>query len=449
MEERGCRQGGYFIYNHNMLGIEACFTERASQGGYQMITRVFRPTLIALLVFMLAAPCGVFGQGSGSSKAYTQEELSQMVAPIALYPDSLLAQVLVGATFPLEIVEADRWVKQNKNLKGDQLSAATDKMQWDLSVKALVPFPAVLAMMSEKIEWTQNLGNAFLAQQQDVMNTVQSLRAKAQSAGNLKTTSEQQVIVQDKTIVIQPANPTVVYVPSYNPAVIYGAWPYPAYPPYPYYPYGGVFAAGAIGFAAGVAVGAAWNGGWGHWDWGHGSMNVNVNRNYNINSNRVTHYNQTNWNQANRNGNIARSRTQVTGTGRQGGDYRGYGNAATRGAAGQRASGRPSQGLGASASSRPSAASVQKGLQQRERGGGAFQGVGSGNQARMNSSRGFSSRQSSVSSGGASRSKARSFESPRSGGGKDFSRGGGFEGSRRGGGGFGGGGGRGGRGGRR
>ena len=118
-------------------------------------------------------------------------------------------------------------------------------------------------MMSDKLDWTQSLGEAFLAQQKDVMDTVQSLRTKAQAQGNLKTTSQQKVVVQEKTIVIEPANPTVIYVPSYNPAVVYGAWPYPAYPPYPYYPYGGVVAGAALGFAAGVAVGAAWNNGWG------------------------------------------------------------------------------------------------------------------------------------------------------------------------------------------
>lgn len=441
-----------------------------------MKTKVFRHTLIALLVFLLAAPTGVFGQDASSAKAFGQEELSQMVAPIALYPDSLLAQVLVGATFPLEIVAADRWLKQNKGLKGDQLNAALEKMKWDLSVKALVPFPEVLAMMSEKLDWTQRLGEAFLAQQEDVMNAVQGLRAKAQAQGTLKSTQEQKVVVQEKTIVIEPTNPTVVYVPSYNPAVVYGAWPYPSYPPYPYYPYGGVVAAGAIGFAAGIAVGAAWNNGWGHWNWNNGNMNVNVNRNTNINSNRVSHYNSSNWNQANRNGNIARgpSAGQQPAGGR-GGDYRGYGNSAGRGGAGQGASQRPSQGVGGpSASTRPSSASVQQGLQQRSGGagggvsgggagrgagaggsysgggagrggGGAFQGMGSGSQTRMSSDRGASSRQSSPSSFGGSRSGSGGFSSGggRSGGG--FSGGGGG----RGGGGGGRGGGGGGRGGRR
>ncbi len=247
----------------------------------------FNRAVLALLLFLLAIPCELRGQQTGGGSAFGQEELSQMLAPIALYPDSLLANVLVASTFPLEVVAADRWVKQNSGLQGDQLNAALQQMNWDLSVKALVPFPEVLAMMSEKLDWTQALGTAFLAQQKDVMNTIQTLRARAQDEGNLKSSNEQKVIAQQNTIAIQPANPTVVYVPSYNPQVVYGAWPYPAYPPYPYYPYGGAVAAGVVGFAAGVAVGAAWNNGWGHWNWNGGTMNVNVNRNFNINGNRV------------------------------------------------------------------------------------------------------------------------------------------------------------------
>jgi len=160
--------------------------------------------------------------------------LEQILAPIALYPDSLLAQILMASTYPLEVVQADRWAKQNKDLKGDALTAALEKQPWDPSVKSLVNFPQVLAMMSEKLDWTQKLGDAFLAQQKDVMDTVQGLRKKAVDAGNLKTTKEQQVIVEKETIIIEPASTQVVYVPTYNPTVVYGAWPYPAYPPTPY-----------------------------------------------------------------------------------------------------------------------------------------------------------------------------------------------------------------------
>lgn len=415
-----------------------------------MSKKVLRHALIALLVLTMAAPSGVPGQETGSAAPFRQEELDQMLAPIALYPDSLLANVLVAATFPLEVVAAARWVKQNGSLKGDQLNAALDKMKWDLSVKALVPFPEVLSMMSEKLDWTEMLGNAFLAQQQDVMNTVQQLRARAQAEGNLKTSKEQKVMVQEKAIVIEPADPTVVYVPSYNPTVVYGTWPYPAYPPYPYYPYGGAVAAGVFGFAAGVAVGAAWNNGWGHWNWGGGSMNVNVNRNVNINGANVSQYQSARWNQSARQGSVANrnpaARPQPLpsrGAGAQDrrADYRGR----TQDGRGQAGSGisrpetRPSQRQGAgpstrpAASTRPGSGSISKAQQPRQ-GGGAFQGMGSGNQARMSSARGVSSRQTAPAS----------FRGQSSGGfgggggGAGFSGGGGRGGGGRGGGGSGG-----------
>ncbi len=410
---------------------------------------IFRPAFIAFLVLIMAPPTGVLGQETGTPAAYKPEELNQMLAPIALYPDSMLANVLVAATFPLEVVSADRWVKQNKDMKGDQLNAALDKMKWDLSVKALAPFPQVLAMMSEKLDWTQTLGEAFLAQQPDVMDTVQKLRAKAQAEGNLKTTQEQKVQVKGQAIVIEPASPTVVYVPTYNPAVVYGAWPYPAYPPYPYYPYGGAVAAGVIGFAAGVAVGAAWNNGWGNWNWGGGSMNVNVNRNTNINSNRVSHHQTGKWNQSARNGSVATRPSAGhggTGAGAGGGrnDFRGNtpSQRPSAGAGGPSASQRPSAGAGRpgasqppsqrpgqGASARPTSASLQQGLQQRGS-GGAFQGVGSGGDARMSSNRGLSSRQGSPGGFGGQRSGGGGRQGGFSGGGGGGGRGGGGGGRR-------------------
>ena len=246
-----------------------------------MNIRVFKHVLIALLILLMTAPPGVLAQEAGTAKSFGQEELSQMVAPIALYPDSLLANVLVAATFPLEVVSADRWVKQNKDLKGDQLECRPGQDEMGPQRESARALPRSSCHDERKAgldpdDWV----TAFLAQQADVMDAVQKLRAKAQAEGNLKTTREQKVEVKGEAIVIEPANPTVIYVPTYNPAVVYGAWPYPAYPPYPYYPYGGAVAAGVFGFAAGVAVGAAWNNGWGHWNWGGGSMNVNVNRNY-------------------------------------------------------------------------------------------------------------------------------------------------------------------------
>jgi hypothetical protein len=253
--------------------------------------KIVKLMLILFLVFLMAVPPWVIAQGTQGtegSKPFKQEELDQLIAPIALYPDSLLTQVLMASTYPLEVVQSDRWVKQNKDLKGDALTTALEKQQWDPSVKSLVNFPQVLTMMSEKLDWTQKLGDAFLAQQEDVMDTVQSLRAKAHEQGNLKTTKEQKVVVQEKVIIIEPASPQVIYVPTYNPVVVYGPWWYPAYPPYPVYPPGYVAARVAFSFAAGVAIGAAWGYAWGHCSWGrpgyHG-VNVNINQNVNINRN--------------------------------------------------------------------------------------------------------------------------------------------------------------------
>ncbi|MGZ3668218.1 MAG: DUF3300 domain-containing protein, partial [Ktedonobacterales bacterium] len=168
------------------------------------------------------------------------EELDQLVAPVALYPDTLLAEVLMASTYPLEIVQADRWATANKTLKGDQLKAAVDKQSWDESVKALAATPSVLAMMSEKLDWTQKLGDAVLAQQPDVMDAIQRLRSKAQANNKLASTKEQKVSVRQEqnkqVIVIEPAVPDTVYVPYYDPAVVYGDWAYPAYPPYYFAP---------------------------------------------------------------------------------------------------------------------------------------------------------------------------------------------------------------------
>jgi len=192
---------------------------------------------------------------------------------------------LMASTYPLEVVQAERFAKQNASLKGEPLTKALESQTWDPSVKSLVNFPQVLTMMNEKLDWTQKLGNAFLAQQKPVMDTIQSLRAKAQAAGNLKTTKEQTVIVEQKIIKIEPASPQVIYVPAYNPTVVYGAWPYPAYPPYYYYPPGYVATATAFSFMAGAAVGAAWGYAWGNNNWNSGNVDIDVNRNANINNN--------------------------------------------------------------------------------------------------------------------------------------------------------------------
>jgi hypothetical protein len=220
-----------------------------------------------------------------SSQSLKPEELDQLVAPIALYPDTLLSQVLIASTYPLEVVEAERWATQNKNLKGDALKKAVDHKKWDDSVKSLTATPDVLAMMSDKLDWTQKLGDAVLAQQPDVMDAIQRLRQKAQANDKLKTTKQQKVTTSTQNnrqyIAIEPVDPNVVYVPYYDPAVVYGDWPYPAYPPYyfgaPGYIAGGLIATG-LAFGAGYAVGAwARGGGWwgGNVNWGNNNININ------------------------------------------------------------------------------------------------------------------------------------------------------------------------------
>ncbi|MFL6719208.1 MAG: DUF3300 domain-containing protein [Burkholderiaceae bacterium] len=223
-----------------------------------------------------------------NGKTFSQKELDQLLAPIALYPDALLAQILMASTYPLEVAVAERWVKANPNLKGKALEDALQQQSWDPSVKSLTVLPQVLTMMSEKIDWTQKLGDAFLAQQQDVMATAQALRRKATEQGTLKESPEQKVITEqaggETVIRIEPASPNVVYVPTYNPTVVYGGWPYPDYPPYYYYPPG--YAAGTMlfGFTAGAIVGSAL---WGNCNWGGGSVNINTTRYNNFNRSNV------------------------------------------------------------------------------------------------------------------------------------------------------------------
>jgi hypothetical protein len=223
---------------------------------------------------------------SPSAKTFSQEELDQLVAPVALYPDSLLAHVLMASTYPIEIVQAERWVKANPKLKDKALDEALQKQPWDEAVKSLCVFPQVLTMMSEKLDWTQKLGDAFLAQKEDVMATAQSLRSKAVAQGALKDSDQQKVVtekVEQTTIIkIEPSNPEVVYVPTYNPTVVYGAWPYPAYPPYYYYPPGYVAGGALLGFTAGVIVGGAL---WGNVGWGNNDINIDIDRQNNFNRN--------------------------------------------------------------------------------------------------------------------------------------------------------------------
>jgi hypothetical protein len=231
--------------------------------------------LVGLLLIAMPAASGA----QGTSSAYGPAQLDQLLAPIALYPDQLVTQILMASTYPLEVVEASRWVQDpaNARLRGDQLTAALDAQDWDPSVKALVPFPDILRMMDGRLDWMQQLGDAFLTQQADVMDAVQRLRAKAQSAGTLQSTPEQTVATQGSTIAILPANPQVAYLPAYDPMMAYGPWPYPAYPPVYFPPPWGYFAGPQIVFGVGfVIVPFLWN--WCEPDWHHRQIHVDVHR---------------------------------------------------------------------------------------------------------------------------------------------------------------------------
>ena len=212
----------------------------------------------------------------------TPDQLQQLVAPIALYPDSLVAQILAASTFPEQVVVADRFVQAHPDLKGDALAQAVDQQPWDPSVKALTAFPSVLGNMDKNISWTSTLGDAYYNQERDVMDAVQVMRQKAEAAGNLKTTQQQTVTTQGSTVIIQPAAPDVVYVPAYNPWLVYGgpivAWP--GWYPYPGIWYGGPYLSFGIGFGIGFYGGYGW--GWNHWgyDWHNHYATYNHSRYY-------------------------------------------------------------------------------------------------------------------------------------------------------------------------
>ena len=252
-------------------------------------------------------------------------QLDALVAPIALYPDPLLAQALAASTYPLEIMQLQQWLARNPGLKGDALKNAVEKQSWDPSVQALAGLPDVVKRLSDDIQWTTDLGNAFLAQQKDVMDAVQRMRAKAQEKGALKSNEQQVVqtktVEQQRVIVIEQANPQVVYVPAYNPTVVYGAPVYP-YPPIYYPPPGAV----AVSFGVGIAMGAWMSGGWG-WGptWGHSSsVYINNNntfvRNENIRTNRTATNNNWQHNSQHRGGAPYRDRATAD---RYGGTARG------------------------------------------------------------------------------------------------------------------------------
>jgi hypothetical protein len=342
----------------------------------------------------------------------TSDQLESLVAPIALYPDPLLAQVLVASTYPLDVVQAQQWLAKNSTLKGDALVKAAEQQRWDPSVQALVSIPDALKVLNENVKWMVDLGDAFLAQQSEVMDAVQKLRAKAKDSGKLASNEQQTVetkVIEQKTIVeIQPASTEVVYVPTYSPTVIWGPLYYP-YPPL-YYPpyYGGAW----IGFGVGIAVGIGIAGGWG-WGCGWGgnnTININNNNNYVNHNNRQNGTNRTgnsNWqhNAKQRGGAPYKDRATAS---KYGGGTRSDRQAQTRQAqsrASAGASNRASSGFdrGGTGGSRGGAGSFDRGGSSGSRGGGsnvgsssrggssAFSGSSSGSRARSSSSRGSSS----------------------------------------------------------
>jgi Protein of unknown function (DUF3300) len=354
------------------------------------------------------------------------DQLDSLVAPIALYPDQLLSQTLVASTYPLEIIQLQQWMEKNKNLKGKALSDAVEKQNWDPSIQAMSAFPDVVQKLADNIQWTTDLGNAFLAQESDVMDAVQGMRAKAQSKGALKTTAQQTVQTQTvqtaqgggkQVIVVQQANPDVVYVPSYNPSVVYGAPAYP-YPPIAYPPPGYYAAGAAIAFGTGVALGAWGGGGWG-WNcgWGGGNVNVNVNNKYvnnynkNVNNNfNQANFNKTNYNQANK---INSGNWQHNPQHRGGAPYnrasasqvqnqlanRGQGGAGNRPGGGANAGNRP--GGGGGAGTRPGGG----GAGTRPGGGGAGTRPGGGGAGTRPGSGGAGTRPSTRPAGGSAKNQ--------------------------------------------
>jgi hypothetical protein len=249
---------------------------------FRAADRAWRAAVVGIVALMSlyssnAAPQSVPATGASPLIA---EQLDRLVAPIALYPDPLVAQILITATYPLEVVEADRWLQMPANaaLKGDALTAALQQRSWDPSVKSLVSFPKVLQIMDTNLDWTEQLGDAFLAQQANVMDAIQRLRQRAQTAKSLASTPQQTVSTEEQEIVIEPANPEIIYVPAYNPWCAYGAWPYADYPPFDFEPWAGYCepADYLIAFGAGFYPFAFWA--WGHFEWHHHIIRIDHER---------------------------------------------------------------------------------------------------------------------------------------------------------------------------
>ena len=322
-----------------------------------------------------AAPAGATAPAGAATEASAKmpaDQLDALVAPVALYPDSLLAQTLVASTYPLEIVQLQQWLAKNPGLKDKALADAVAKQPWDPSIQSMAAVPEVVKRLSDDIQWTAELGNAFLAQQSDVMDAVQRMRKKAKDKGALESNKQQKVetqVVNEKTvIVVESADPQVVYVPSYSPTVVYGApYPYYPYPPiyYPPYPAGAAF----VSFSFGVMMGAAWGGACCGMGWGGNDININRNNNFN----------QINHNGGNRNqignGNNGGGRNQING----GGNGKWQHNPQHRGGApyGDRGTANKYGGTarGDSLSSRQTQARQQGGAGTGNRGGGPSAGT--------------------------------------------------------------------------
>ncbi len=326
----------------------------------------------------------------------TADQLQQLVAPIALYPDSLVAQILAAATFPEQVVEADRWAQANPDLKGDALGKAVDQQPWDPSVKALAAFPSVLGNMDKNLSWTSSLGDAYYNQQQDVMDAVQVMRKRAEDAGNLKTTPQQTVTTQGSTVAIQPASPDVVYVPAYNPWLVYGgpvvAWP--GWYPYPGIWYGGPYLSFGLGFGVGWFGGFGW--GWPHWgfNWRGGYAIYNNNRYY---SRSNTFYNRSSFYRGGVRGGVYGARGGIQARGNAV-NRSPNGNSGARGGVYNRPGATPRPFNGNTQAARGFAEPRgQSGVRS-----GAFSGYDHGGQARSFSSRGSSSFGGGTARGGGS-----------------------------------------------
>jgi len=370
-------------------------------------------SLLSLVLLFATRPQNVLAQQdaqappqaaapAAQAPPYTQgtpEQLQQLVAPIALYPDSLVAQVLAASTFPEQVVEAERWLQAHADLKGDALGQAVDQQPWDPSVKALTAFPSVLGNMDKNLSWTSSLGDAYYNQQQDVMDAIQVMRQRAEKAGDLKTTPQQVVSTQGSTIVVQPANPEVVYVPAYNPWLAYGdpimGWP--GWYPYPGIWFGGPYLSFGMGYGIGFFGGFGW--GWNHWgfNWGGRFATYGGGRYY---SRSNTFYNRNAFNR----GGGARGGVSNRGNINRGGGGGGFSN-------------RPGATARAFNGNRQAARGYAAPRGQSGVRTGAFSHIEKGGQAKSYSSRGQASARGGAARGGGGASRGGGGGGSRGGGG--------------------------------